>query len=49
MENKRIYHICRKEEWQAAQASGFYPGSSQDKADGFIHFSTALLIFSAIG
>lgn len=34
-----IYHVCRREEWQSAQASGFYPGSSQDRADGFIHFS----------
>jgi uncharacterized protein (DUF952 family) len=34
-----IYHICRIEEWTAAQASGSYAGSSQDKADGFIHFS----------
>lgn len=34
-----IYHICRIDEWRAAQATGFYPGSSQDKADGFIHFS----------
>jgi uncharacterized protein (DUF952 family) len=34
-----IYHICRAVEWRAAQASGSYPGSSQDKADGFIHFS----------
>jgi uncharacterized protein (DUF952 family) len=36
-----IYHICRAEEWRAAQASGSYPGSSQDAADGFIHFSAA--------
>ena len=36
-----IYHICRSDEWTAAQATGFYPGSSQDKADGFIHFSGA--------
>lgn len=34
-----IYHICRREEWEAAQRSGRYPGSSQDTADGFIHFS----------
>jgi len=34
-----IYHICRKEEWSAAQAAGRYGGSSQDRADGFIHFS----------
>lgn len=39
-----IYHMCRAEEWQAAQSSGFYPGSSQDVADGFIHFSTAAQI-----
>jgi uncharacterized protein (DUF952 family) len=36
-----IYHICRREEWEAARASGRYPGSSQDMADGFIHFSGA--------
>jgi uncharacterized protein (DUF952 family) len=36
-----IYHMCRKEEWQAALPIGGYSGSSQDRADGFIHFSTA--------
>ena len=36
-----IYHMCRADEWEAAIASGAYAGSSQDKADGFIHFSTA--------
>jgi uncharacterized protein (DUF952 family) len=36
-----IYHMCRRDEWLAAQATGFYAGSSQDAADGFIHFSTA--------
>jgi len=36
-----IFHMCRAEEWQTACASGAYPGSSQDAADGFIHFSTA--------
>lgn len=35
-----IYHMCRADEWAAAQATGSYPGSSQDRADGFIHFST---------
>ncbi|MGF1610041.1 MAG: DUF952 domain-containing protein [Kiloniellales bacterium] len=34
-----IYHICRREEWEAAAARGRYEGSSQDAADGFIHFS----------
>ena len=36
-----IYHMCKIEEWQAAEIKGLYPGSSQDQADGFIHFSTA--------
>ena len=35
-----IFHICRAEEWQQAEREGSYHGSSQDKADGFIHFST---------
>jgi len=37
----KIYHMCRRDEWAAAVASGLYHGSSQDRADGFIHFSTA--------
>lgn len=36
-----IYHMCRAQEWQAAEAAGAYEGSSQDAADGFIHFSDA--------
>ena len=39
--NKLIYHMCRADEWETAQANGSYPGSSQDQADGFIHFSSA--------
>lgn len=35
-----IFHMCRSEEWRAAEAAGRYGGSSQDQADGFIHFST---------
>lgn len=38
---KLIYHMCRHEEWDAAHVTGSYRGSSQDVADGFIHFSTA--------
>jgi uncharacterized protein (DUF952 family) len=34
-----IYHICKRAEWKNAVARGAYPGSSQDAADGFIHFS----------
>lgn len=36
-----IFHICRRGEWDAAVNAGSYGGSSQDAADGFIHFSTA--------
>lgn len=41
MKQGRIHHMCRREQWAAAVAAGAYPGSSQDLADGFIHFSTA--------
>ena len=41
MQRKLIFHICRREEWKDAEASGRYGGSSQDRADGFIHFSDA--------
>ena len=36
-----IFHMCARTEWQAAEAAGVYEGSSQDAADGFIHFSAA--------
>lgn len=39
-----IYHMCRLAEWQAAAGAGAYLGSSQDVADGFIHFSTGAQI-----
>ena len=39
MTGRLIYHICRKAEWAAARRRGRYEGSSQDRADGFIHFS----------
>jgi uncharacterized protein (DUF952 family) len=36
-----IYKIFRAEEWQTAQRDGVFRGSSDDRRDGFIHFSTA--------
>ena len=36
-----IFHMCRKDEWEEARSAGAYAGSSQDRQDGFIHFSTA--------
>lgn len=37
----RIYKILARSEWTAAQAAGVYEGSAVDRADAFIHFSTA--------
>jgi uncharacterized protein (DUF952 family) len=37
----RIYKILPQEDWRAAREAGEYAGSSVDRADGFIHFSTA--------
>ena len=39
METQLIYHMCRRAEWEAARIGGHYSGSSQDREDGFIHFS----------
>ena len=37
-----IFHVCKKADWEAAQASGVsYGGSADDLRDGFIHFSAA--------
>ncbi len=36
-----IYKLCSIEDWSAAEAAGVYSGSPKDRADGFIHFSTA--------
>ncbi|WP_188261004.1 DUF952 domain-containing protein [Azospirillum tabaci] len=40
MTERIIFHMCRAAEWERALAAGAYHGSSQDAADGFIHFST---------
>ncbi len=36
-----IYKIATAAEWAEAKTSGRYTGAPVDKADGFIHFSTA--------
>jgi uncharacterized protein (DUF952 family) len=35
-----IYHMCPAEAWEEAVAAGQYNGSSDDRRDGFLHFST---------
>ena len=39
-----VYKICRPDEWAGAECAGVFPGSPDDKRDGFIHFSTAAQI-----
>jgi len=36
-----IYHLARRHAWDHAQISGIYEGTPEDRADGFMHFSTA--------
>lgn len=41
MSPRLVYKILRAGEWAQAQAAGVFDGSPVDRADGFIHFSTA--------
>jgi uncharacterized protein (DUF952 family) len=36
-----IYKLCPAALWRDAEAAGVFAGSSIDRADGYIHFSTA--------
>jgi uncharacterized protein (DUF952 family) len=36
-----VYKIVATEEWTEAEAAGVFTGAPVDRADGFIHFSTA--------
>ena len=36
-----IFKIVAAEDWRAAEAVGVFAGGGIDRADGFIHFSTA--------
>ena len=48
MGNKIIFHVCRNEEWNSAIEIGLYSGSSQDKKDGYIHFSAANQVIESV-
>jgi len=39
-----IYHLAKAQGWVRAAASGRYEGLEADRADGFLHFSTAAQI-----
>jgi uncharacterized protein (DUF952 family) len=36
-----VYKIVAADEWREAEAVGLFTGTAIDRADGFIHFSTA--------
>jgi len=36
-----VFKILATEEWRAAEAAGAFAGAAGDRADGYIHFSTA--------
>ena len=38
---EHVYHLARRAEWDAAQSTGVYRGSADDRRDGYQHFSTA--------
>ena len=42
MKVELIFKVVLPDDWKAAEASRVYEGSAHDKADGFLHFSTAL-------
>ncbi len=35
-----IYHLAAASAWEAATGAGAYSGAEEDRADGFLHFST---------
>ncbi len=39
-----IYHLARQSAWIEAQSTGSYHGAESDRADGFLHLSTAAQI-----
>jgi uncharacterized protein (DUF952 family) len=36
-----IFKVATAEDWAEAERAGVFQGSAHDKADGFMHFSTA--------
>ena len=39
-----IFKIAGAAEWRAAEAAGVFAGAAVDRADGYIHFSTAVQV-----
>jgi uncharacterized protein (DUF952 family) len=41
MTERWVYYLARRGEFEQAREGDFYLGSREDRADGFLHFSTA--------
>lgn len=41
LDDRPIYHLAKAEAWAQATARRRYEGLAADRADGFLHFSTA--------
>lgn len=41
MDDDLIYRVLPRRDWDAARAAGHYHGAEHDRADGYLHFSTA--------
>ncbi|MCA8970422.1 MAG: DUF952 domain-containing protein [Planctomycetes bacterium] len=44
MQSASIYHLARGQAWRDARSTGVYEGSTDDRRDGFLHFSTGVQI-----
>ncbi|MBU0725060.1 MAG: DUF952 domain-containing protein [Alphaproteobacteria bacterium] len=47
MATRIIYTMARNVDWREAETHGAYQGSTNDRADGFIHFSTAAQVVAS--
>lgn len=43
-----IYKVCSASAWREAERQGVFRGSTDDRRDGFIHFSTASQVAGTI-
>jgi uncharacterized protein (DUF952 family) len=39
LDNKKLYRLCAKAEWETCQRIGHIPYNSDDSRDGFLHLS----------
>jgi len=45
--HERLYHVCPRQAWEAAQLAGVYDGGRGSGPDGFIHLSTGAQVIES--